>query len=142
METKKAKDLPHLENLKSNDGPRAPNALHAHGAKQRFEPGLIPLDDGGRAKKPQDARRRQKRAEHDRDPAVLVHVADGLAARSGAIDVGGVVRVEDGKGRGWEALGRDVDVFSRQWRRGCEEYLLFQGLRGGAGLGWGMVSDR
>lgn len=37
-------------------------------------------------------------------------MADGLAARAGAVDIGGVVRVEDAQAGGGEALGGHVDV--------------------------------
>ena len=120
--------LIHFEDIESNHRPRALDPLHAHLVDQGPEPRLIPFDHRARAEEAQDPGRRQEGAEHDGDPPVFVEVADGLAPGAGSIDVGGVVRIEDGKGRRGETFGGDVDVFAGQRRRGCEEYLLFQCL--------------
>lgn len=50
-----------------------------------------------------------------------------LAARPRGIDVGASGRVEDGKGAGRQALGRDVDVGAVSRRGGGEEEGLGEG---------------
>ena len=58
----------------------------------------IPLHHAPPTEKPHDPWTSLKGAEHDCHPPVLVHVADGLAAGAGAVDVGGLVGGEDAEG--------------------------------------------
>lgn len=37
-------------------------------------------------------------------------MSDGFGPGAGHVDVGAMVGVEDGEGRGWHAFGRDIDV--------------------------------
>ena len=85
----------YFENIQEDYSPSALDPLLPHLPQQPLKPPIVPLDHLPRAEKPQDPRARGKRTEHDGDPAIFVHVADGLAAGAGGVDVGGVVRVED-----------------------------------------------
>lgn len=62
-------------------------------------------------------------------------MADGLGAGARGVEVGGLVRGEDGEGGCGEAFGGEVDVMARQGGGGGEEEGLGEGLDGWGGKG-------
>lgn len=134
----------YLPNPQQNHRPRPLHPPLIHPSQHLLEPHIIPLHHLPSTKEPHDPWTLFKRAEHDRDAAVLVDVRDGLAAGARGVDVGGAGRAEDGEGRRGQAFGRDVDVRAREGRGGGEEDGLGQGLEGwrwGRGLDDGVFLD-
>ncbi|TKW53903.1 hypothetical protein CTA1_8163 [Colletotrichum tanaceti] len=105
----------HLPDITNDNGPRtvvrqpARLALRDDALHPRVEIRMVPLDDPALAEEAEDARRRAKGHEHERQAPILVAVGDGLAAGTSPVDVSDQIRREDGE-VGGEALGRDVDV--------------------------------
>src|SRR5690606_14985586 len=78
------------------------------------------------AVQPDDRRRSTERAEHQRDPAVVAQVRDGLRAAAGVVQVRHSPRPEHGEGTG-HPLWRDVHM--SVYTRGCgghEEHMLLE----------------
>lgn len=120
--------LSHFEHIQQDDRPRADDPLLPHPLDQRLKARLVPLDHRARAEEAQDPRRRGEGAEHDGDSAVFVQMADGLDTGPGGVDVGGVVRIEDGKCRRGEAFGREVHMAAGERSGRGEEDRLLQRL--------------
>src|SRR5438132_4224534 len=102
---------------------------HDHGAgavlgreelDQVGEPGVAWEHGQAPAVDPHDARWTVEGAAHDRDPAVLPEMGDGLGAATCQVEVCDAPRAEDGESAR-HALGRDVDVTVLPDRRGGHE---------------------
>ena len=85
----------YFENIQQNHRPSTLDPLLPHLFQQPVEPRIIPLDNLPHTEESHDPRTLGKRTEHDRDPTIFIHVTDTLAARTGGIDVGGVVGTGD-----------------------------------------------
>lgn len=115
----------YFENIKDYDGSARLDALLDAGLGHPLvELTAVPLDDAARAEEAHDAWRGAETARHKRDAAILVDVRDCLTAGARGVQIGDLVLVDYGERVRWEALGRYVDVSTRDWGAGDEEQRL------------------